>query len=708
MRLSIALALGLSAACSPNHAGVTARSGDTAGTPAPPAATESPQPRDLPAVAIVSPLRADRLRDLRFSPDGRLLALATGFEETLLFDAKDGALRAVLLQAGMHSSALAWSPDSKRLAAAKHGVVIWDLKNASPFRTLAQTESGANIAALAWSPDGKTIAAGYVRKVLRWSAETGATLPTWQTPGWVSGLEFLPGGALAVSDESGVLTVYEADGTLRFAQKKAPGGAVPYKSVRVSPDGSTLAVGDPTVLLDAKTGERRQLILTQGLQGRAAFDPTGKVVAFDTGGTLRRFSVGDAWPLDEVVDDAPRPGTGFIPDSFDWSSDGSRWATGLDFSVTLWDAKAKKPLRRLWGSPPNRVSNRRLVVQWHGDRILEARGDLRVWSAKSGALIAELQPSPDDYIGEFALNPGGTRALIAFGSGKLVLIDLSTGETLAEAVGPIMPTCVRFVSDQRVAIARNDDPTAVLRDANSLAAVDGQKPARCYVERLGQPGGHWALSLEEGANVVDTRSGVLLRQLTSDQYPAAAFSPSGKLLAMSVTGEITIWSTKSWKPERSFPIAGGRARFLRFGPNHDQLIVSTGHGVEVRDSTTGSVIARAPTTSHDTAEAAISADGKFLARSDLYGLRLDRLADGAVLHFVPLEGKRSVVLSGAGCADGADAALADLSVRAGRDLLTAKLLPMSGAGGGARCSGLVATFMGGGRLPLPPLAHLEE
>jgi len=117
-----------------------------------------------------------------YSPDGKWLAVATGYGGVEILDASTGAQgKAPALGAYEEIEAVAFSPDGRLLAAATHdGLRIWssdDWSAANPV-LVAQAPEGAY--AVAFSPDGKEVATGSISKgLLVWNAASGA--PLWQS-----------------------------------------------------------------------------------------------------------------------------------------------------------------------------------------------------------------------------------------------------------------------------------------------------------------------------------------------------------------------------------------------------------------------------------------------------------------------------------------------------------------------------------------------
>ena len=177
--------------------------------------------QDLPEGAIAR-LGKGEMRDIAYSPDGRLLAMAV-LADILLYDTGNG--QEVARLAG-HTGAvtdLSFSPDGKTLASGVDdgSVHLWDVAT----RTLRNTLSGA-VPPMSFSPDSKTLAAKNSR---------------------------ILGGAVGLWDVA----------TGEPLQKTFRGGYASYFiSVSFSPDGQTLAVvhwGDVR-LYDVATGRLRHIV----------------------------------------------------------------------------------------------------------------------------------------------------------------------------------------------------------------------------------------------------------------------------------------------------------------------------------------------------------------------------------------------------------------------------------------------------------------
>ena len=160
---------------------------------------------------------------LSFSPDGRMLASASGFSSPLML--RDGAtgqeLRSLKSLNSMSVNTLAWSPDSKRLASAHFGfkrnvmdpklaenfsfedmsfaIKVWDAQTGTELSTLAGHNNFVN--RLAFSRDGRLLASGGFDSTIKlWDLATGRELQTLKGhTGSITALDFSPDGRLVVS-----------------------------------------------------------------------------------------------------------------------------------------------------------------------------------------------------------------------------------------------------------------------------------------------------------------------------------------------------------------------------------------------------------------------------------------------------------------------------------------------------------------------------
>lgn len=148
---------------------------------------------------------AERVYDLRFSTDGKTLAVAAGtpaqIGELKLFNVEDGKLLGDFGISDDAFFALAWSPDGKRLASAGADRTIRVHDIATGKQELAIEDHADWVMGLAFSPDGSKLASASRDKTSKvFDAKTGDSLVTFNGHGEsVYGVEFTPDGSQVVS-----------------------------------------------------------------------------------------------------------------------------------------------------------------------------------------------------------------------------------------------------------------------------------------------------------------------------------------------------------------------------------------------------------------------------------------------------------------------------------------------------------------------------
>jgi WD40 repeat protein len=241
------------------------------------------------------------VNDLRFSPDGKLLAAAGGQPsakgDLRLFTTADWKLRAVLPGHEDVVACAAFRPDGARLASASYDrtVRVWDVASGKAERVL--TMHSDFVTGVAWSPDGKLLASGSKDRSVRLvEADTGAGRFTFSDRNEdVLAVAYSPDGKAVVSAglEPGLSWWNPATGE-RLHSVGGHRGAV--HELAFSRDGKLLASagGDGTVKLwDGSTGAPTRSIATGSLVYSVALSPDAKLVAaggFD--GLVRLFEAG--------------------------------------------------------------------------------------------------------------------------------------------------------------------------------------------------------------------------------------------------------------------------------------------------------------------------------------------------------------------------------------------------------------------------------
>jgi WD40 repeat protein len=241
-------------------------------------------------------------------------------------------------------SAVAWSPDGKRIASASgdHTAQVWDADNGG--HVLTYRGHSSDVLALAWSPNGQYIATGSLDTTVQvWNATSGATVYTYRGhTDAIFDVAWSPDGKriASVSADNTIqiwdaltgqnVVTYRGSASLR-------GGSTASNAVAWSTDGKTLAIGGvgPAMILDAATAKITGYYGPNGGESHAvAFSPDGKYLAIG-----RDDSTVEVWNL--TTHSNVYTYNGHTADVFTvaWSPDSKRIASGgADATVQVWDA----------------------------------------------------------------------------------------------------------------------------------------------------------------------------------------------------------------------------------------------------------------------------------------------------------------------------------------------------------------------------------
>lgn len=478
-------------------------------------------------------VKQDAVMQLRFTPDGKTLALRYQGDEMHLWDIDgDKKLRELKGHTGNVAS-MDISPDGKMLASGSRNdpnIRLWDIATGKEKRQIPI--DGRDVLSVAFSPDGKTLAAngnvasfGFfdldtgkrIRKVRDysgglstfryapdgktmfgisgdslevWDASSGKLLPTFDAPPRnMAGLTISSDGKTIATFWGGAHTFDLWDTASRKLLHPVPGHRSAITSLVFSADGrqvfSAAGISDvPLQIWDARTGKRQDELgkNPNGVQ-RIVLSPDGKLLAA-CGYNDNTIRLWDPASRKEV---RVFKGHTFPIDSVAWSADGKTLASvsnGEEKSLRIWDVATGK---QRWMTT--------IQLDWPGVVALSPDGKIvavggfndgliRLWSVETKKELQSIKTLQEDvYTLDFS--PDGLSLASAGASGPFQLWEPTTGRLLNQLdMKTNGANEVTFTYDGRALVSGHEDGSVRLWEVATLkerVCFKGHRAAVCAV-----------------------------------------------------------------------------------------------------------------------------------------------------------------------------------------------------------------------------------
>jgi WD40 repeat protein len=583
---------------------------------------------DTGAEVATLPGHAGRVGAVRFSPDGKLLAVAS-WKVVVAEGQSPSSRRSIHLWdtatwkaapvpaplAGDDGGLGEFSPDGKRLATLHdRQAKVWDVASGSLVRTLAGHRQ--DLTDVHFSADGRRLATASMDGSLRlWDLATGAEQQRFAGHGPVYWTRFAPPGADGIER----LLSGGEDGSVRVWDPRSGqyplllhGHRAHVTGVAFGREGRLLTSAPEegtAIVWDARTG--RPLLRLPCHAYAAAFSPDGKWIAAG-GGTASPGSPGE---------------------------------------LTLWNADTGRPLPGLPGRPARFVTA--LAFSPDGKRLVTAAGDFRrgeagevtLWELAGRKAVAS-RPFPGACVQSVAFRPDG-QALALAGSDGVVrlceptaLVELHTLRGPGEAV-----KSVAFSPDGRSVAAGMADGIVIVWDSvtraerwrrrarGSIAGLAFSPDGTCLAgataslltperqvllwdadrgqEKLILPGGYTVAFSPDGSRLAAAHADATAHRgdvVVWDAIPAEealtlrghggivfglAYRPDGRQLAAGhADGGIHVWNPATGQETRVLKGHDGPVAAVAFSPNGDRLAsVGVDSLVRVWDTASGRAVA---------------------------------------------------------------------------------------------------------------------
>ena len=488
------------------------------------------------------------VRELKAAPGGRLLAAVAergGHVQAWVF-APDGRLRYKLRPLGVKD--VAFSPDGRLLAttSAEGFTHVWIAETGKSVKALHDAKEGANV--VAFSPDGRFLASGGVDSGVRvW------TIATWERTYFLFGhtnpvktLAWSPDGrVIASASPDRKVLLWRLQGLVGAGSLAATlaGNDAPVTTLAFSADSSRLVTGgdDGTVRVwDARPDKQLDLL------GRAA----GTAVAARWAGNtiVGAWSSGVVKTYDAVtrhLEHVLRSGAGGFT-SLGVSSDAAIIAAGrVEGTTQVWEGHSGRPL--VQGSETAPVSA--VAVSPRGTLVAsgDARGAVRVWNPHTGRRLWSAQQA--GKVLDLAFAPGGAE-LVSAGLGGAVVWAAATGRRLQRLPTPGVAVKAAFSPDGRLVATADSDANGRLwfaRTGHLYRVMRAHKKPLTDVE-FSDDGRLLATSGEDSdVRIWDVRKGTahVMRRTAFGTVRAVAFDRTGRWIAAAAPISVIIWAGQS-------------------------------------------------------------------------------------------------------------------------------------------------------------------
>ena len=435
----------------------------------------------LEGLKLATLRHAEMLQGVAFSPDGARVATWSYDRTIRIWSAATGAPLVVHRGHSRAVNAADFSPDGLRVASASSDgtIRIWDATALDPPNERAERiGSSEDITSCAFSPDGGRFATGSTMNVSGaasetvtfWDGRSGSRLAG--TTGYgISACAFSPSGRVlaAAGGDIGFGQFRLIDSETARVIANVPGQIREVRHLAVAPDGERIAIssgttGDPTHLLDARTGRILAVITVGEAVADLAFSPDGRrlavlrqqgatslfgaergerieeipgskdgsELAFSPDGRVLAIRTSDGIRLRNVRTDVERMLAG--QHAFTFSPDGARIATtSADGALAIWDATTGAPV----ASPTAIRSVARVLAFSPDGRFIAAASSertlLTVRDSGSGAVVASfylgaelrsLAWRPDGRAIALGLDHGDVRLMLLEDVGEAPLVAL--------------------------------------------------------------------------------------------------------------------------------------------------------------------------------------------------------------------------------------------------------------------------------------------
>jgi WD40 repeat protein/tetratricopeptide (TPR) repeat protein len=560
-----------------------------------------------------------------FSPDGRTI-LTAGGREAWLWDAATGQQIGKTWPLGDAFTAMAFSPDSKRVITASANLKagtgqarLWDARQGSLICDPVSIVGA--ITSLAFSPDGKTIlvATGNYQSSIgeAWFWDAGSLKPRVQLSGYaglIAAVAYCPDGKTVViasrnaNDGNSDLGFWDTE-TLNPAGKTIAMNGLVVDMV-LTPDAKGIITahydqrgGGAVRFWDRATGPQinRPMELNDFIRS-VALSPDGRFLATTTENFISKSGEAQLWEMSTAkVVGGPIALSGAFSQVV-FSPDGRAILASANLqSPTLWQLPSDRLIGPMF---PHQEKVSAIAFSPDGKMIATGTGTLgkkgvaQRWNAATGAPIGPPLPQPG-YVLAVTFSRDGKKLATGIGylgqnKGEARLWDAVTGKP----IGSPLPhqndvNALAFSPDGSMLLTASQDRTACLWNADTGQRIGEAlvHPAAVSCVNFSPDGKMVLTSYGKRTRLWEVRSGQPLGKALEHQEPitSVAFSPDGQTFAVACQERLVIvWETATAKPV-GFPLDHpDHVTDIAFSPDGKLLLTGCkDHMARIWDARTG-------------------------------------------------------------------------------------------------------------------------
>lgn len=620
----------------------------------------------------------DRVHALAVSPDGQLIASASGDGSVTLWDSRSGRERRRLGERGTAPLlSVTFSADGQRVTAgaADGRLLTWSV-DSGRLENARKPHSGP-VCALAASPDGQWLVSGgqdaavIVRSATHSSGDAvSGDGAQWKVPVGSSEIHSLafdhPAAVLAVACGDGTVELWDV--ALRKLVRKFRAHAGPVRSVRFSPEGSLIATAGSDRMIRLWAVESGSLTRAFAGHTRAvrslAFSADGRsLISAAADQSVRHW-----WNLreGEVQSRIIKSHEGFLRPIAVLSPDDpsrallahsqdrhlSRITIDVEGALQL----ASEPLTKTEGETLGRGG--RLLhrgksawisgLLWSAafapeNHILTIGGNQsRLWDGET--LVERMSFSPHQAVASSAFSPDGTRVVTGSWDRSAKIWDAATGRSLLKLAGAVAgelgphTAAVNTVafspeSDGAYVLSASDDGTARIWDSRTgrvKVVLEGHtRRVACAV--YSADGQRVLTASDDGtARVWDATTGRMLTVLNdgTQALTSAAFSPDGRLAVTGGDRNARVWDLADQSVLHTLDGHTAAVTSVAISPSSSRILTgSRDHSAKLWDVRDGKELLTLRGHSEEVTSVAFSADGANVLTGSRDGTAIVWLAD---------------------------------------------------------------------------------